>query len=327
MSYSNLTKLAATLEELRQADRARVPKTTEEGLIHGLSAKGKKLHRQAKAKKRKFQKSVAEGVASNLPLLEDAEKYQGLEPEDFLNQRTLNMTTAASLPQEKLRTVLGPDYEPLPNDTLLEFMGLGTNQAIRKQPTERGRKEAEEFGQALKRQMNVYHETIDRVLDNPNPYPVLLGGEDLSVAVGSAAGFPVPQTGAGKEAVNRLIRLHEAEEASTGRRLARLGEGATGGTFASHLDLNPMLQDVNIANTMKPSPSLSSKGVQEVKDFVGAMRKSELSDALKELEERGSQVSAPNTARYKKHLQDLMEGQRINRHARKFLNKIRGQFT
>ena len=285
-----------------------------------------KARRKVKAKKRVISEMRLRGEKVHSTL-------SHMDIEDQIRAQTDQMR-AAVLPKKRLVDSLaatGQKYQKA-SDSLEQILP-GVGKEVASNPTKEGRKAAGELLSALTEQVQAAQNPMGQVLESSNPYPILLGGGDLAKNTSRLArdvygeNLPVPKTGAGKEAVNRLIRLHEAEEGSTARRLARLGENATGGRFATHLDINPMLQDVNIANSMKASPSLGRKGVQELKSYVNEMRSPELFDMLVELNQRGAKVSGSDAQRYRKHVEDLMAGKRINRHARKFLNRIRGQFT
>ena len=124
--------------------------------------------------------------------------------------------------------------------------------------------------------------------------------------------MPKAKTKYGREAFNRTVGLHEAEEMKSFRRSpSRPMKGTTheapGPTFHSHVGVQPMLNDVIIANTFK------GRGAKDLRAQVGAMRRPEL-DTLKTVLERD-----PRSVEL---IERLEAGGRISRHGRKYLDKM-----
>jgi hypothetical protein len=119
--------------------------------------------------------------------------------------------------------------------------------------------------------------------------------------------MPKAQTSRGREAFNRAMGLHEASEIHSMRRSpSRPRNLEDGPTFNGHMGVQPMLNDVNIANTF------TGEGARDLKAQVDALRMSELAE-LKE-----SLKADPRSAEL---IDRLLAGGRINRHQRKYLDQ------
>lgn len=116
-------------------------------------------------------------------------------------------------------------------------------------------------------------------------------------------GIPKAKTPQGREALNRIFGLHEANEMQSYKNAFSRGNLPT---FESHQGPQPMLNDVIIANTFK------GKGADEVKNIIGKLRSGEL-DNLKD-----TLSSDPKAVKF---IETLQSGGRINRHARKYLDR------
>lgn len=127
----------------------------------------------------------------------------------------------------------------------------------------------------------------------------------LMAEVGPVAGLSIPKsrTPEAREAFNRTVGLHEAAEMKSYRHSPSRGAGPT---FASHQGVQPMLNDVNIANTF------TGTGAKEFKAQVDGMRNAELLGLKMELK------SDPRSVEL---IEKLQAGGRINRHQRKYLDQ------
>lgn len=153
-----------------------------------------------------------------------------------------------------------------------------------------------------------------RVKETPDKKLFIQMGGDTSKLMSDGApglGLPIPKakTKYGREAFNRTVGLHEAEEMKSFRRSASraMPGGDPGPTFHSHQGVQPMLNDVIIANTFK------GRGARDLRAQVGAMRKPEL-ETLKEVLKRD-----PRSVEL---IERLEAGGRINRHGRKYLDRM-----
>ena len=152
-----------------------------------------------------------------------------------------------------------------------------------------------------------------RMKGTPNRDTFILMGGDTSKLLsdgGPGLGIPIPKakTKYGREAFNRTVGLHEAEEMKAFRRSpSRTMKGeAVGPTFMSHMGVQPMLNDVNIANTFK------GRGARDLRAQVGAMRNPELATLKEVLKQDPRSVEL---------IERLEAGGRINRHGRKYLDR------
>lgn len=131
---------------------------------------------------------------------------------------------------------------------------------------------------------------------------------DQSRAFKYEAGVDVPKdlSGSAKNIINRATGLHEAAELKAFIQSATSRGKASGPTFASHIGPNPMLNDVNIANT------LTGKGSEEAARVIMQMRRPELKMLRAQLN---------HDVRAKELIDRLLSGNRISRHGRRYLDR------
>lgn len=125
---------------------------------------------------------------------------------------------------------------------------------------------------------------------------ILQGGN-----VANAANMPHEHlvSGPAKEMFNRAAALHEASEISAMRRLKEQNH-----RFRSHVSTDPMINDVIIANRM------TGPGADELRAATMSLRENELRDLRSQLSDDPRAVS---------YIDQLLNGGRISRHARRYL--------
>ena len=131
---------------------------------------------------------------------------------------------------------------------------------------------------------------------------------DQSQALRNTTNTYVPSnlSGEAKNMYNRTVGLHEAAELKAFNQSASAGRARMGPTFESHFGPNPMLNDVNIANT------LTGKGSSEASSLIMRTRRPELMRLRAQL---SGDVKAQGL------IDKLLGGQRISRHGRKYLDQ------
>lgn len=131
---------------------------------------------------------------------------------------------------------------------------------------------------------------------------------DQSQAIRNLTNTYVPNnlSGEAKNMYNRTVGLHEAAELKAFNQSASAGRAKMGPTFESHFGPNPMLNDVNIANT------LTGKGSSEASRLIMRQRRPELMRLRAQL---SGDVKAQGL------IDKLLGGQRISRHGRKYLDR------
>lgn len=143
--------------------------------------------------------------------------------------------------------------------------------------------------------------------DRKPPRFFIVQGGDVSRTLSEAGGgvkIPKSKTPEAREAFNRTVGLHEATEMASARRSP--SRDPDGPTFFSHQGVQPMLNDVNIANTF------TGTGAKEFKAQVDAMRAGEL---------RGLKETLAGDPKAEALVERLLAGGRINRHERKYLDR------
>ncbi len=152
----------------------------------------------------------------------------------------------------------------------------------------------------------VMSKALDRLVNKTRPgQPIIAVGGDSGRILNEsslATGIHVPKATSreGREAINRAIGLHEARE------LQSLKSPGTKKKFFSHVDTQPMLNDMNIANTFQ------GKGGEELRAAFHALRKPELEQLKDLLRADPRSVSLIET---------LQSGGRISRHGRRHIEQ------
>ena len=138
---------------------------------------------------------------------------------------------------------------------------------------------------------------------------------DQTRAIREEVGIHSPLiTDRGREMVHNTIGLHEAREIralhrSSSRKLRDPLAGKPA-TFESHIGPDPMLNDVIIANT------LTGEGAKGARDLIMKMRTPELKRLRQQLS---------GDPRAEALIDKLLAGGRINRHGRKYLDRVHAE--
>jgi hypothetical protein len=132
------------------------------------------------------------------------------------------------------------------------------------------------------------------------------GDQSKAIRQYSAMYVPSNLSGESKNMINKITGLHEAAELKAIDKQIRSGKVYAGPSFQTHAGPNPMLNDVNIANT------LTGPGSREAREFYMRMRRPELRDL------RNMLAGDP---RAEALIDKMLGGGRISRHGRKYLTQ------
>lgn len=271
MSNSNLVKIAVTLSDLRRAYKAEV----SPHLVRSTRSARKKI-RGLRTLNRGTLVGDSIGSAELQQLANAGSKKQ-------LKEYIGNMSGVATLARMQVEQLRDLGAKETPNKRLEQVFGgkylRGANERV-----------------------------LDRAKKTKKDGFILVGGDTgrgLS-ELGNLMGVSVPKakTSEGREAINRLIGLHEKLELKSYKKAYSRGPQPT---FFSHQGPQPMLSDIIIANTFK------GKGGDEVRAAIKGLRGKEL-DSLQILLQSDPKASAL--------IEKLQSGGRINRHQRKYLDRL-----
>jgi len=121
---------------------------------------------------------------------------------------------------------------------------------------------------------------------------------------------PSNLSGESKNMINRITGLHEAAELKAAANKIKGGK-YRGVSFETHQGPNPMLNDVNIANT------LTGPGSKEVRELYMRMRRPELQNLRNML---------AGDTRAEALIDKMLGGGRISRHGRKYLDRAHDNY-
>jgi hypothetical protein len=227
-----------------------------------------------------------------------------------LAQANKGLTTADLIDEARSRTAMTVPKSWINSKTLEDADDFGFDTAIgmalkKVKSAYKGQLDPDEAGLQAQRGLAKIQ---DKIKSTADPTYAIIQGGDVGRTMAETghvfgANIPKAKTPEAREAFNRAVGLHEAAEMTSGRHSPSRGPKPT---FFSHQGVQPMLNDMNIANTF------TGRGAKELKAQFHGMREDELSGLKSMLGTDPRSVAL---------VEKLQAGGRINRHERKYLDR------